>query len=278
MLPSKVFDYPEEKIPTLNDILDKTITTQKQLVRLLYKVIFLRNYILWPDHRSYPHVNVFTDDHTNWWSWMNLVYQDLVDDCLGNVDIKFQIDNIIDFSAIIKNPWISQTEIVIGCGQGSYHNHEGQYTVDINPEVDADCYLLFGHYSLANVIPQAKGKIVKIILEGIIISENPCFEKDILELLDDGGEVCIDNCYEGPIPIIRKVDDRLFVIKDDILEPYKSWDIEMTDSLPKLVDLGSDALGWSYQIEKVTEENARGVWDHLPKNPMTPFDPMFGNN
>jgi len=253
------------------------IRSPSDLFLFFLRVIFLRNYQIPEDNTSFPHVDLF-DDSDDWWGWMGFAYDEFKDEWFDSINIPQQVKNIINTSSIIKNPWKGQQDIVIGCGhtfglcrQG---HHAGQYTVDSDPQMGSDCISSFGNFSLAKAIPEAKGKIKAIILEGILIRETPCFVNDLMELLENGGRVYRDS---GHI-VIEKIAGLLYVYKHGVRKPYEPWRLKLDDCDVSVLDLGSDALGWTSQIAKVKDENESGVWDHLPKNPKTPFDPDFGIN
>jgi hypothetical protein len=243
----------------------KEITTYKELMLFFFKIMFVRNYIIREDNRSYPECM-----HKEWWSWMCPTYHYFEDNHLDGIDINAQISNILNYVAIVRNPWKEQKEIIIGCGHTYEHHkdiHNEQFTVDSNPEMGADCIMEFGKFSLARVIPNARGKISKIFIEGILIQENNCFVQDILELLEEGGEVLTCAFVGPPMPIIRKINNELFVMDDDNnVIPYKPWNIKMTDFGPELIDLGHDVQMGRYFF---------GQMDNRVFCTKTPFDSDF---
>lgn len=268
------------------------INSWKNFMLFFYRVVFSRSFTIYPDMRAYPHLHVFPHRERNdWWSWMEQEYNAFDERCMTDIpNMSHQIKNILEFTAVIRKPWNGETKIVIGCGHKFVHDHRGAYTVDPDPQMGSDCLINFGNFSLARAIPEAKGKIKMIIMEGIMIPENPCFHQDILELLDETGVVCQDICHEIE-PVLMKKDGEMFVVKYKpspcyvyrnnpretlSLVPYKPWVIETLGTGPRLLDLGSDALNWKRQIAKVKSEDEYGVWDNVSDNPKTPFDPMFG--
>jgi hypothetical protein len=270
---------------------DTLIKTYRDLMLFFYKVVFFRNYFIWEDNRSYPHTNVLGSGLT-WWTFLSVYFHGLekrddpstFDEAnFESIDIKEQVENIKKYSAIVRRPWSGQTDIVIGCGHLPDNcrakHHDGQYTVDPDMANRSDCSLYFGNFSLSRVIPEAKGKIKRIILEGIMIEENPCFYKDILYLLEERGYVC-DSIGE---PMIGKKNNKLFALHpicpgcNEVhvcCEPYRQWTLKVEDSIVEVTDIGSNALGWVQQYDKVMFERSQGLWEER-KNPSTPFDTDF---
>lgn len=272
-----VFHWKDVISTKPSEIKDDSMTIDSLLGLFLFflRIVFLRNYVIPEDNSSFPHVDLF-GDRENWWGWMGLIYADFRNEYFESMDISRQVENIIKSSSIIRTPWKGQSEIVIGCGhkfgmcQGGFH--KDQYTVDCDPQMGSDCIFEFGNFSLVKVIPEAKGKIKKILLEGLLVCETPCFVNDLMELLKDGGRVYRN---EDEFSII-KINGQLYAHKFGVIEPYRPWTLKIDKCRASIVDLGSDALDWTSQITKVREEDQSGIWDHLPKNPKTPFDPDFG--
>lgn len=149
----------------------------------------------------------------------------------------------------------------------------------------ADCMMLFGYCSLHKTIPEARGKIRKIHLEGVIVPETELFKQDLLELLADGGMVC----QEGGPPVIFKKGGKLYVNRyrwvydwcEELVPvitetvPYIPWTTEVTKQEIVVRNLGVDALGWFGQIQRVRRDTAKGIWDYMKQYKKTPFDPTF---
>jgi hypothetical protein len=257
-------------LPTLDEVMktSSSVRTFKDLYLFFCKVLFVNNYTK-NDKDSSQEILIFEDDHMSWWSWMKPQFDSIHEKDFVEINIQEQVQNVINCGAIIINSWKGQTEIVIGCGHKFHKDHKTQYTVDIDSVMGSDCILSFGQTSLSRAIPNAKGQISQIIIEGLLIHQTQCFHNDLLELLTEGGLVCSDE-----IPILIKTNGKILIIGKNPI-PYKPWSVEITTYGPKLVDFGADPFNWNCQIIKVKEENANGVWDHIPKNPKTPFDRDF---
>jgi hypothetical protein len=267
------------------------VKTLWDLMMFYYRTIFLRNWCIWNDHRSYPVADFFGDGPA-WWGSMAIYFKYLTrrdnsntldEKYFKGINIEQQVENIEKFTAIVRSPWRGQTDIVIGCGHRWVHchgKHREQYTVDSDMKMGADCAIEVGNFSLARVIPQAKGKIKRIILEGLLIQENPCFQQDVLDLLEEGG--CVLDSFDTPV--ITKMNGELFALHTmcprcnevhNCIEPYVPWTLQVDGSRVRVLDLGSNALGWYQQYHKVMFERAEDKWVKDVKIPKTPFDRDF---
>lgn len=262
----------------------KQINDIKGLYKLFCQKDYINNFIIWKDYRTYPNTDLF-NNMFKWYDYQKLIFNNIGENSI-NLNIKEQINNIILYSAIIINKWNKEKEILIGCGKKNvycYKNHNNQYTVDIDPQVKSDIIINFGRTSLFNAIPEAKGQIEKILLEGIIIDNSPCFYRDVLNLLKNGG--CVyDTSGNNYKKIIIKKNDRLYTPDN---KKYFHWKTKITNfhydiiddnkliyKQLRIEDFGTDTLGWKKQIKKVKIEiNRRNL-----KNSITPFDKKFNKN
>jgi hypothetical protein len=228
-----------------------------------------------PTETTFPHINMFSKLELPSFAWYEMEFMSFKDECLEGLDIVEQQENVKQYNAIVRAPWTGQRNIVIGCGHKFGHygtKHNGEYTVDPSFDMGSDCLTLFGHVSLANIIPEAKGKIEKISCEGVIIQETPIFVRDLEFLLAENGSL-INSSFDEPEILIRKVNGKLVMCNET---PYIPWEIEFSGDVPHVVNLGQDVCGWRQQIDKVCFEYECGVYTNFPKNPKTPFDPCYG--
>lgn len=281
------FKRPEIKKKGIKDM---QIQTPRDLFQFFLMSQFIRGNALFPGSDFLPNINVHGRKENIWWRFMEPEIRDFRKEMIEGLDIDQQVQNIIKHGAIIRKPWNGQTIVTIGCGHAFEHcmsgHHKGEYTVDPGCHMGADCMMLFGYCSLHKTIPEAQGKIKKIMLEGVIIHETDLFERDLLKLLEEGGTV---HQEDGP-PVIFKKNGKLFMnryrwIYDEKgrefpvqieTAPYAPWTTTVTKQGIQVLSLGADTLGWRFQIEKIRDEHARGLWQHMERYTKTPFDPDFG--
>lgn len=259
--------------------IEKNIKTHRDLMLFYLKMSFYRNFQIWDDLRSFPQADIFGKDY-EWWKYCETDLKTFKIEDLKELDIPQQISNIKEYTAIIRNKWNGQKDIIIGCGHththdcGSYNpRHVGEYTVDPNPSIGSDCLLEVGSFSLSRIIPEAIGKIESIHVEGVIINDNECFQNDLLKLLKDGGVV---TTIHGKV--IEKIDGKLYKTTEckyhSHRTPHKPWTVEVNKTTIHVKDLGSDSFDWTSHIKKVKMYHETGI-SKKSVGAKTPFDPTF---
>jgi hypothetical protein len=258
-----------QKIP----ILRQDVKIFNDMYHLLLQVIWLRDHEALcmryktydTESKTYPHV-LFRDEC--WYDWMYPVYHDTVEYnkkyLIPKINIKEQINTVLNKSAIIIRPWTGETTLIIGCGHitehtqyKNDHRHKGEYTFDISPNTNSDCIIEVGHASIAEVLPEdAICHIEKIVMEGVCIEETPCLIRDLFILLIEGGIVYCDK-----LPVLKKMDGNIIHIYipnsyrhgcqemwEEIAEYYEyiPWSLELSNENIYLLSLGSDAFLWEY--------------------------------
>jgi hypothetical protein len=198
-------------------------------------------------------LNEFKSEGSNYYA--NKFYK------INSNEIKEEIKNN---GTMTLNKWNGQKTLIFGCGhvnttygenelfedskyyqiQTHCHNTREEYMVDNDITILPDLLATIGENSLILAIPEARGKIQKIIVEGFCADETDILYNDFMELLEDGGVV-----FESEtIPVLAKKDNELYAIEiideEYIFKKYAPWTNEDVEN----GTYGYDLFGWKENL------------------------------
>jgi len=163
-------------------------------------------------------------------TWMKFVIEEILTDSSAIARFYGYLSESPSYSpdtgALNFKEWVGQSTLILGCGHDRHRHKSDEYLIDVDITMLPDMCIEACHQSLAKALPEAKGKISRIIFEGWCGEETQVFFDDCLFLLDEGGSVVSGD--EDQHRIIKR-DSKLYFVKfdDDGYEEssveYRPW-------------------------------------------------------
>jgi len=180
-------------------------------------------------------------------AWMKFIIKYILKDSSDIIKFYSHLSETPEYNpytgALSFKEWNGESTLILGCGHDMHRHGSDEYLIDVDLMMLPDLCLEACHQSLAKALPEAKGKIHKIVFEGWCGDETQVFVDDCLFLLDEGGYVVSGDSKTHQV---IKRDDKLYFVKfgDDGYEEssveYRPW---VTDDITNGI-FGFDIHDW----------------------------------